>query len=153
MECRIKQTYPVKIALFCFVLVLLARCNNSIALAQWVEDFGYIGSFQILKGQIRDGLDEPVPQATLTLDELKTGKSYSINADEKGYFENSGLPPGKYRVEVKATGFNIGVYTVRIGRSSSASKKYTVVRLSPGCGSGNSGVAVVSKINQRSFKH
>ena len=123
------------------------------AVAQFMETFGDIGTMRVLKGQIRDGLDAPVPGATVTVKNVATEQSFSLDADERGVFRKTDLPSGKYSVTVYARGFNGGQYTVTIGRKdSSASNKYTVIRLSPGCASGNSGVALVSKLTQRSFR-
>ena len=135
------------------LLLMIAMCANSIVFGEFIEDFGHIGTVRVFRGQVRDGLDVPVPRASLRIDNLTTGKTYSIDADENGVFKKDDLASGKYRVEVKAAGFNINKYTVKISRHSLiASRKYTVVRLSPGCASGNSGIALVKKVNEPSFR-
>jgi hypothetical protein len=127
--------------------------NGAVVLAEFVENFGHIGTMRVLKGQVRDGLDTPVPDAHIEVKNLSNDETYSIDADDKGVFTKDDLPAGKYEVSVRASLFNIGEYTVRIKpNDSSASNKVTVIRLSPGCASGNSGVALVSKSSQRSFR-
>jgi len=120
--------------------------------AEFVETFGHIGTMRVLKGQVRDGLDVPVPNAQLRIKALENDESYFVTADERGVFTKNDLPSGKYLVSVSASAFNISEYTVRIKHGSGASNKYTVVRLSPGCASGNSGVKLVSKLTDRSFR-
>ena len=139
-----------------WVLVLsltLVAGSNTNALAQFIETFEHVGTMRMLKGQVRDSLDLPVAHARLRVSALSSETTYSIEADEDGVFGKKDLPAGKYSVRVSAMGFNFGEYTVLIKpHDSSASNKYTVVRLSPGCASGNSGVALVSKLSQRSYR-
>lgn len=133
-------------------LTLLAG-SETILPAQFTETFDYIGTMRALKGQVRDGLDFPVAHAHLQVSDISNDKTYDVQANEDGVFRKNDLPAGKYSVRVTASGFNIGEYTVRIKpRDSSASNKFTIIRLSPGCASGNSGVALVSKLSQRSFR-
>ena len=144
---------PITTTLRLAVFVTLVINCGSIAYGEFIEGFGHIGTARTLKGQVRDGSDEPIPQANIEVTRLSTGKIYSIKADGNGCFKKDGVPPGKYRIRVGAVGFNISEYTVNINQHSLAAlRKYTVVRLSPGCGSGNSGVALVNKINDRSFQ-
>jgi hypothetical protein len=70
-----------------------------------------------------------------------------LEADEDGNFIKADLPSGKYKINVRGTGSNIGEFTVRISQGSpSTSSKYIIVKLSPGCASGDSGLKLVSKI-------
>jgi len=133
-------------------VTLIINCG-SMAYGQFIESFGHVGAVRIFKGQVRDGSDEPIPHAKVVITRLTTGKIYSTNADGNGCFKKDGLPLGKYRIKVDAIGFNIGEYTVNINQySSAASRKYIAVRLSPGCASGNSGIALVNKIKDPSFQ-
>jgi hypothetical protein len=70
-------------ALRLVIFVMLVINCSPIAFGQWVEDFGHICSVSNLKGQVRDGLDEPIPHANIQITSLNTGKTYSIEADEK----------------------------------------------------------------------
>jgi len=135
------------------VVILSVLASVSVAGAQSMETFGHVGTMRILNAQVRDGLDVPVAGATVDVKNVATSQTYSLDADDRGVFRKDDIPPGKYLVTISAGGFNGAQYTVTIGRkNSSASTKYTVIRLSPGCASGNSGVALVSKLSQRSFK-
>ena len=133
------------------ILGMAALDNRSVVSAQFLEDFGHIGTLKMFKGQVRDGLDSPIPHATLKIINLKEdADDYAIEADESGNFIKTDLPSGKYRINVLASGFNIGEFTVRISQDSLfASEKYIIVKLSPGCSSGDSGVKLVSKIKKR----
>jgi len=75
-----------------------------------------------------------------------------IEADEGGNFVKADLPSGKYKIKVSGTDSNIGKFTVRISHGSPfTSSKYIIVKLSPGCASGDSGLKLVSKINKQSL--
>src|SRR5262249_931695 len=133
-------------------ITLVINCG-SIAYGEFIESFGHIGAVRTLKGQVRDGIDEPIPNAKIVITRLATGQIYSSNADGNGRFKKDGLPPGKYKMSVGAMGFNISECAVDINqRRLAASRKYMVIRLSPGCATGNSGVALVNKITDPSFQ-
>lgn len=137
-----------------WLIVSLAFIANSrtVVFGEFIEDFGHIGSVRKFKGQVRDGLDVPIPKASLQLTNLSNGEIRSVDADEKGQFSEDEVSSGKYRVRVTGNGFNIAEYTVKISRGNPfASTKYIVIRLSPGCATGNSGIALVRKANQPSF--
>jgi hypothetical protein len=132
--------------------VITTICLTPNVFGKFIEDFGHVGAVKIFKGQVRDGDDKPTSGATLSMSNVKTGKSYSIEADENGDFRKSSLPNGKYKVRVEASWSNITEYTVEISNRPKALSKFIIVRLSPGCASGNSGVALVRRRNQRSFQ-
>jgi hypothetical protein len=81
-----RRKLPLKIAttMRLAVFVTLVINCSSIASGQWVEDFGRIGAVRILKGQVRDGLDAPIPDAKIEiigifkLDSLAGGRHLSI---------------------------------------------------------------------------
>ena len=134
------------------ILLLLMLNLCTIAFGHWLEHFGHTGAIKKLQGQVRDGLDAAIPRATIEITDLDKGQTFSITADEKGRFKKNRLPSGKYQIKVSARGFNLSEYTVNIDvNDHQALNKYTVVRLSPGCASGNSGVTLVNKINDPSF--
>jgi len=149
---------PIKLstsatALRLAVFVTLVINSGSTIYGQFLEHFGHIGAVRTLTGQVRDGFDAPIPHAKVTVTRLDTGKIYSTKADGNGCFKKDGLPSGKYRIKVEAIGFNTGEYTVNLNQySSAASRKYIAVRLSPGCSSGYSGVALVNEIKDPSFQ-
>ena len=140
------------ILIFGVLITLCLSVGNSV-LAGFVEHFGHIGTLRVLKGQVRDGLDDPVPNAEVRIKNLSTDESYLLKADDKGVFRQDDLRSGKYLVSATGSAFNISEFTVRITPNDrNASNKFAIVRLSPGCASGNSGVKLLGKLTQRSFK-
>jgi hypothetical protein len=149
-----KQSVLVRTALLWIAgFIALIISNSSIAYGQWLENFGYLGAVKELKGQVREGDDTPIPRANIKITNLATGKVHLIEADKDGCYRKAGLLFGIYKVTVNAQGHNVGEFTVTINTndSSANAKRYTVVRLSPGCASGNSGVALVGKLSDPSF--
>ncbi len=135
------------------VLIVLSLTVANSAFAVFVESFGHIGTLRVLKGQVRDSHDEPVANAEVRIEGPSTEQSYVLYTDEKGVFRKDDLHSGKYLVSATGSVFNISEFTVRIAPDDPyASTKFAVVRLSPGCASGNSGVKLLSKLSQRSFK-
>ena len=117
--------------------------------AQFVENFGKAGTDRSFQGQVRDGLDQPVSNATITINHFVSKKSHELTADENGVFRKRNPPRGEYEVRIHGTGFNFAEYTVKI--DPSGTRMYVITQLSPGCGSGNSGVALVKRLKDRSF--
>jgi hypothetical protein len=150
------QKFYRSFQIFAFRLTLISILligGYTVGLGRFIEDFGKAGTFRALKGQVRDGADTPIPNVTIEAVNLKTEESYCFQADSQGRFEKTGLPAGSYRVTFKSDAFNIGQLSVRISRLNFlASTKYLVVRLSPGCATGNSGVATVKKLSSPSFE-
>jgi hypothetical protein len=144
---------PKRYFLIFGVLIPLWLWVANSAFAVFVENFGHIGTIRVLKGQVRDSLDELVPNAEVRIKNVSTEESYLLTADEKGVFRKDDLRSGKYLVSATDSAFNISEFTVRITPNDpDASNKFAIVRLSPGCASGNSGVKLLSKLTQRSFK-
>jgi hypothetical protein len=132
------------------IIGLIAFDSRSVASAQFLEDYGHAGTLRTLKGQVRYSDDTPIPHATLRITNLGNGKDYVIEASEGGNFIKADLPSGKYKINVSGTGSNIGEFTVRISQGSpTTSSKYIIVKLSPGCASGDSGLKLVSKIKKQ----
>jgi hypothetical protein len=125
-----------------------AFAGPGVAYAEFTEDYGHAGVLKTFKGQVRISDDSPIPGATLTITRLRNGQDYSIETDEYGNFRKADLPSGKYKIVVSSTSTNIGEFTVSISQGSpNTSSKYIIVKLSPGCASGDSGLQLVSKIN------
>jgi hypothetical protein len=124
--------------------------KRAVSSAQFLEDFGHIGTLKMVKGQVRDSIDTPIPHATLRITNLGNDGDYVVTADESGNFIKPDLPSGKYRIRVEASASNIAEFTARISQGSPfTSGKYLIVKLSPGCASGDSGVSLVSKLKKQ----
>ena len=131
------------------LLIVCALDQGSVVSAQFVEDFGHIGTLKMVKGQVTDSVS-PVPRATLFITNIANDRNYVITVNEDGNFIKPDLPSGTYRIKVEAVGFNIGEFTLRVRRGSrSTPGKFMIISLSPGCASGDSGVALVSKLKKR----
>jgi hypothetical protein len=131
------------------VLGLTAFDCPSVTSAQFIEHYGHAGSLRTFKGQVRLSDDSPIPHATISITNLGNDKGYLIETDEGGNFIKADLPSGKYRITVRSTGTNIGQFTVRISHGNFlTSSKYIIVKLSPGCASGDSGLKLVRKIRK-----
>ena len=76
---------------FLFVLVALAYS----AFAQ---------STASIQGTVDDPSGAVIPNASVTVRNLGTGEERAVQSDAAGLYQVSGLPVGKYRVEVKAPG-------------------------------------------------
>ena len=146
MRVRATKTSIVLRALF---LAALLAVGARAASAQFTEDFGKVGTVHKFQGQIRDSLDAPVFGAVITIKNVSTNDTHELIADENGVFRTSKLPRGEYAVRVRATGFNFADYVVNI--DPAGSKMYVVTRLSPGCASGDSGVALVKRLKDRTI--
>jgi len=142
-----KQPFIKPFIVFLFVVVtILAGGTNSFG--QFVEDYGNIGTLKTFKGQVRDAADGLVPCATVQFTNLLSETQQTVEADENGIFKVKDLPTGEYKVKVERSGFNITEFTVKISPyESTASKKFIIIRLSPGCASGGS-VELESKIKK-----
>ncbi|HEY4282118.1 MAG TPA: TonB-dependent receptor, partial [Chthoniobacterales bacterium] len=56
-------------------------------------------------GIVTDQADAVIPKATLTATELATGNAHTATSDEAGLFRFNDLPPGKYKLLIRAPGF------------------------------------------------
>ena len=59
-----------------------------------------------LKGTITDQHDEVVPGATVTATSIDKGISRTATTGSEGHFQIPLLPPGAYKIEIEARGFN-----------------------------------------------
>lgn len=58
-----------------------------------------------IQGTITDAAGAVVPGATITVTSLETGKVNKTVSSPDGFYRFSGLPPGKYKMEVERDGF------------------------------------------------
>ena len=142
-----KQLISKLLFIFLFIVgIILVGSINSFG--QFLEDYGNIGTLKTFKGQVRDAADGLIPGAKIQYTNLSSKDEQFIEADENGVFKIKDLLPGEYKVRVDRSGFNITEFTVNISPyDSTASKKFIIIRLSPGCASGGS-VELESKIKK-----
>ena len=138
MRQILKKQILIKFFLILLFVVGTILSNGAVTYGQMVlENYGNIGTLKTFKGQVRDAAEDLIPLAQIELTNLDSKKEYSIEADENASFLGTKLPSGKYKIRIRMSGFNQTEFTVTLSsRNSSASKKYIVIRLSPGCASG-----------------
>jgi hypothetical protein len=83
------------------LVVILTLAGPGFAFAQAVK--------ASLVGTITDSSGAVVPGAKVTITEINTGFTRSMETNESGYYVFSNLDPGSYRVEVEQTGFKKAV--------------------------------------------
>lgn len=138
----------IKSILVLLFVVGIVFSSDIAAYGQFVEDYGNIGTLKNFKGQVMDAGDGLIPFAEIELINLDSKKEYSVKADENGIFFGNNLPLGKYKIRIVLSGFNQTEFTVKLRPGSiSASSKFIIVRLSPGCASGGDVVLGKSLIN------
>lgn len=79
------------------------------------------------QGTVMDPQGGAVPGATVAVKNLATGLQQTATTDATGGFQMSALPPGKYSVEIKHSGFQtltISSYTLEVGGIST--QNYTL---------------------------
>ncbi len=64
-----------------------------------------------LVGTVTDNSGASVPAATVTITEVNTNVSRTLQTDDSGYYSVPDLPPGTYRVSFQKTGFAIAERT------------------------------------------
>jgi hypothetical protein len=73
----------------------------------------------VLRGLIRSFASEPIKGAEVTVVEVKTGKATRIESDVQGELEVE-LPPGRYRVTIRASGYRTHTRNMKIAANNVA---------------------------------
>lgn len=68
-----------------------------------------IGSYGQIHGDITDQNDKGILNAVIIATDSVTLMADTVKTDRRGFYEFKRLKPGKYRMEVKATGFKTAV--------------------------------------------
>jgi hypothetical protein len=76
-------------------------------------------SIGVLRGLIRSFASEPIRGAEVTVVEVKTGKATRIESDADGEIEVE-LPPGRYRVTIRASGYRMHTRNMKIAANNVA---------------------------------
>jgi uncharacterized protein YegL len=71
-----------------------------------VQGRNFISMVQPSPGTVVDPSGAAIPGATVTIKDQKTGATRTVTTDDAGSYSVAGLPPGEYKIEVAATGFN-----------------------------------------------
>jgi len=90
---KVKRLYLHKVV----ALLLIVLCAAFHSLAQ--------GDTGRLQGTITDPSGAALTSATVEVRNTGTGRSVTSTTNDLGYYSVSALPPGHYRIEVSATGF------------------------------------------------
>ncbi len=71
-----------------------------------------------IEGLVTDPTGAVIPNATVKLTEVATGRVISLTTNEAGVYIARNLLPGAYKVEIQAPGFQTGVLelTVLVGQ-------------------------------------
>jgi hypothetical protein len=62
-----------------------------------------------IQGDVVDSTDKGVPNAIIIATTLVKNIADTIKTDKRGFYSFNGLKPGKYKIEVKADGFQPAV--------------------------------------------
>jgi len=68
-----------------------------------------LGSYGQIHGDILDTNDKGIPNALIIATDSITHVADTVKPDKRGFYEFKNLKPGKYRMEVKATGFKSAI--------------------------------------------
>ncbi|MGD0443953.1 MAG: TonB-dependent receptor [Edaphobacter sp.] len=71
-----------------------------------------------LSGTVTDAIGGALPTSTINVKNEATGESKSVESDSQGHFSLSGLTPGRYSVEVSASGFSSSRRTVQLTKQN-----------------------------------
>jgi hypothetical protein len=92
--------------MFSFVVCFLRRAGSALivlgflfASTAWASVGGSIS------GTVKDSSSSVIPNASVTVREIRTGLIYRTQSDGKGYYTLPVLPVGHYELEVEASGF------------------------------------------------
>jgi len=69
------------------------------------HDRGPVNDHAEITGTVEDPSGAIVPGATITLRQLTTHETRTAHSDAQGQFNLSGLPPGRYKIDVSSPGF------------------------------------------------
>jgi tetratricopeptide (TPR) repeat protein len=86
---------------------------------------------RIIQGKVVDDKDQPVVGASVTIQATDSkSRSYTTKTDKKGSYIYMGFPAGEYRVVVRASGFEPGLWPSV--RPQSSAPSICDIRLTPG---------------------
>src|SRR6185437_807450 len=88
-----------------FALIVFALASPCLVRAQVQAINGSI------RGRVLDQTGAPLPQATVTIENVQTGFSRSFSTTEDGYYVVPNLPLGTYSVRIEKTGFDTERHT------------------------------------------
>ena len=66
-----------------------------------------IRSFSQVQGDITDPKDKGIPNAIIIAIDSAKNMADTVKSDSRGFYSFEKLKPGKYKIEVKATGFRL----------------------------------------------
>jgi hypothetical protein len=95
----------------------------------------HLNGFTQIQGDVIDSKDKGIPNAFVVAIDSVRNTSDTVNTDQRGFYEFKNLKPGKYKIEVKASGFivstveNIIVNEGDIGAVKGAEDLYRGQRL------------------------
>jgi DNA-binding MarR family transcriptional regulator/5-hydroxyisourate hydrolase-like protein (transthyretin family) len=81
---------------------------------------GSVNAEEITGTVLDSKTNEPVANATVTINHIETESELITKTDSNGYFEVTGLNPGLYRVNIEAKGYHSLTYEVEVGIFRSA---------------------------------
>jgi len=67
-----------------------------------------------LTGSVADSAGAVIPNATVKLTSVETGRGIEAKTDDAGNFAIPGLQPGPYRAEIQVTGFKTFIQTITL---------------------------------------
>ena len=68
-----------------------------------------VRSFSQVQGDITDPKDKGIPNAMIIATDSVSKVADTVKSDSRGFYSFDKLKPGKYKIEVKATGFRLVV--------------------------------------------
>ena len=68
-----------------------------------------VRSFSQVQGDITDPKDKGIPNAMIIATDSVTKSVDTVKSDSRGFYSFDKLKPGKYKIEVKAVGFQTAV--------------------------------------------
>ncbi|HYK35501.1 TonB-dependent receptor [Alloacidobacterium sp.] len=104
------------------VLAVIFLLSGSAVLAQTTVSTGSIA------GSVTDPTGAVISDARITVTNAGTGQATMLNTNAAGSYNSGALPPGTYKVQVTASGFNtvIQTITVQVGNTAAVNFKLEV---------------------------